>query len=295
MTILLMLTGVAAIAAPGLRPAALLRAHPRPFTRLATLSVAVGLACVVVALMLSVGVGLLHLEFGHRSSNPDHLAPEGTVGALVAAGALALITIRTTRLAARSTRMRRQATPDTWLGERRRGGDHDLTVLPTPEPIAFSITDRRRTNVVISEGLRATLDDDTLRLVIDHELAHARAHDRLVLLVARWLDALVPFTGRTSTAMRVAAERAADEEATGTDPVPRSRLAAHLARNAPMVASCATACAPYRADQLTRQPSRAPATMACAVGGLLALGVIAGAVLAHATDDIGPYLALLAG
>ncbi|MDE0802673.1 MAG: M48 family metalloprotease [Acidimicrobiales bacterium] len=298
MTILLLLTGLVAIAVPGIRPAVLLRAHPRSFTRLASLAVGVGLACVLLALLLSVAVGLLHLEFGHRSGGPDHLAPEGTLGAVIAAVVLTILVIRAADLAVRSHRTTRRARPDAWLGHHHRTGGHDLTVLPTPEPIAFSIAGRRRTTIVISEGLQASLDEHTLRLVIDHELAHARAHDRRLLLLARCLDALAPaapFAGRSSAAMRIAAERAADEEATGIDPALRARLAAHLARPPGALARCELGCGSYRAEQLVQGPSRAPVTMAGAVGGLLVIGMIAVAVLAHATNDISPYLALLAG
>lgn len=298
MTILLLLIGLAAIALPGLRPATLLRSDPRVFTRLAAASVGAGLISILIGLLLSVSVGLFHLEFGHQDTSADHLAPEGAPGALVAAVVLVVLGARTILLASRSHRARRRTQPDEWLGHHQPAAEHQLTVLPTSDLVAFSIANRRGTTVVISEGLRDRTDTGTLQLIIRHELAHSRARDSRLLTLSRYLDvigAIAPFAARTSAAIRVAAERAADEEAAGSDPTPRSQLAAYLAQSSSTLASCAPECDTYRAEQLIRPSSREPVIVASAFAGLLAVGCLAIAAVAHATSDLSPYLALLAG
>src|SRR3546814_3790608 len=114
-------------------------------------------------------------------------------------------------------RGRRAAHVDSWLGEHHDLGDHEVVVVPTSSPLAYSV-EGSPPQVVISEGLRDSIGDDLVALVIDHERAHLRARHGRALLVAALADGAFGWsTGvlRSTTALRLAGERAADETAAG--------------------------------------------------------------------------------
>lgn len=296
MTILLLMCGLVAVALPALRPHPLIEASPRWFARLASVTVVIGLVCILTALALSTAVGGLHLLRGTPSEPVDHLAPEGVPGSLVAAALLAWIATRCAMFTSRSARARSIARADGWLGQHEPMDDHDLVVLPTVDPVAYNVPGRRA-QVVISEGLAAQLDDEMLRFVIDHERAHLRAKDRRNVLVALALETAVPFvpwTTRTATSIRVAVERAADEEAAGVEPTRRRRLARDIEGLAPVLgARCGTNLVRFRSRHLASAPAESRTLVVLATAGIAAVTAVAASVALHASDDVSPYLALL--
>lgn len=117
--------------------------------------------------------------------------------------------------AARVTRTRRRAIIRGDIGARTSHGGYDLVVLPLDRPVALSIPGRRP-QILVTDGLRALLDPDALDAVLGHEVAHLRLHHGRFLVLAAMLD--VAFVGlppvrASTTALRAALERAADEAA----------------------------------------------------------------------------------
>ncbi|QGG96247.1 M56 family metallopeptidase [Actinomarinicola tropica] len=292
MTVLLLLCGLVAVALPGIRPRPLVAASPRWFARLSAVAVAMGLVCIAAALALSAAVNLL---LASPASTAGHLAPGGRGGSIVATLLSVWIICRTAPLLIRARSAHKAARADGWLGEHRRTDTHDLVVLPTTIPVAYNVPGRR-SQIVISEGLRQQLDEDMLHFVIDHERAHLRAKDRRATVLTLTLEAVVPFLPfamRTAAAMRVAIERAADEAAAGSEISRRRRLAANIQGVALHVrASCAPEMTQFRARQLAVAPTEAHPLVAAAAAGIALVGASALSVAFHTSGHFAPYLAL---
>lgn len=295
MTILMLLWGVAALALPGVRPRPLLVSHPRWFVRLAVTSIVVGIACVVISLVLSVTVATLRLVVP-TPTLISHLAPEGAAGAGVALVLLVWTLSRGALVVKRARRGQRLAHVDRWIGEHHGDADGDVIVVPTAATVAYSIPGREP-QIVISEGLCNRLDDDIVRFVIDHERAHLRAKDRRPIVLAGLVDSVfgsLPFVTRSTVALRVAVERAADEEAAGLEPARRRRIAEAIGRQA---GALGVACGPelvrFRVARLATIAPAATVRQAAAVVGVGILTVGAVSVAVHAGADVSPYLALL--
>ena len=296
MTVLLLLLGLAAIALPGIRPRPLIEASPRWYTRLSVLSSVAGIAGVVCAASLSTFVGVVHLLLGVPSTPVDHRAPEGSLGAVVAAGALAWVVVRSAIFAARVRRMRRACRADGWLGEHGIVGDVDLVVLPTAAPLAYSVPGPRP-QIVISQGLRNQIDGELLRFVVDHERAHLRSRHSKVVLVAAILETAfhpVPGAARTAIALRLAVERAADEDAAGPEPARRRHLAREIAvHGARIRSSCGDEIVQFRSRSLAANADRSSWRVGLAATGVAGVLAAALSVAFHASTDFGPYLAML--
>lgn len=296
MTLLLLFCGITAIALPGVRPRPLIEADPRSFTRLATISVVVGVAAVVGALTLSGSVGAMHVVLGRPNTSVDHLAPEGDLGAVVAAALLAWVVVRSVVLGVRVVKARRTSRAEGWLGDHERLGGVELVVLPTDTPVAYNVPGRRP-QIVISQGLRRQVDADLLRFVVDHERAHLRSRHGVVVLLAAALDgafSFVPGSARAALAMRLAVERTADEEAAGTEPLRRRRLARGMAAHgAQMQVRCGDEVVLFRSRTLAARSERSPWVLGRAAGGVAAVALGGVSLAVHATVDFQPYLAML--
>ena len=295
MTVLLLLVGLVSVALPGVR-LRVVDPEPRWFVRLTVVALLLGLACLGMALVLSMTIGALYAMTGASDSPGVHLAPEGGVGAVVAAGLLAVFASRAVSICVRARERNRCARAEGWLGEHRPDGSHDLVVLPIDRPVAYSVSGRCP-QIVISQGLRQSLDDDVLEFVIGHERAHLRARHRRALVLATVVEGLlpsVPWATRSAAALRIAVERAADEEAAGTELGRRRRLALEIAR---MSGRLSVACGPdlvrFRANRLSTSPHNSPIGIGIAAVGLVAVALAALSALSHVSGDVSPYLALL--
>jgi len=117
-----------------------------------------------------------------------------------------------------------------WLGEHRHFDGWELVVLPCDELFALSVPGNPA-QVVVSRGMSTTLAPPELDAVVAHERSHlANRHHRYLLLVAvvGRAFAFVPGVRRSVSALRVALERWADEDAAGRSD--RRCVAAALAR-----------------------------------------------------------------
>lgn len=96
----------------------------------------------------------------------------------------------------------------------------DLVQLPTPALVAYSIGDPDP-QIVVSEGLIAFLAPEELDMVVGHEAAHVRdGHGRILRFLAA-LEYPLPSLRWTTSSVRLAVERSADEAAIGRNPVLR--------------------------------------------------------------------------
>jgi len=112
-----------------------------------------------------------------------------------------------------------------------------LQVVDVAEPLV-ALIGAWRPRIVASESVRAACDPEEFREVLAHEAAHCAAWDNLRLLLLVATPDLIAWTrlGAILTARwRAAAEREADQRATGADPQRRLALASALIKVARLV------------------------------------------------------------
>lgn len=296
MSVTLIVLGGIALVLPGLRPSFVLRGNPAWFAVLHALSLLLGLVALLVGLGVSAAVGVIALVVGAPAARlGDHLAPGGVIVDAAAALALLVLGSRALVVARRTRRLRRAARAEAWLGEHRREADHVLVVVPTAEAVAYCVPGPPP-QVVLSQGVLDHLDGPLVAFVIGHERAHLRRKHHRLLQVATVADALLgalPPVARSAAMVRLAVERAADEDAAGVTLHERRRGALALRRLAAIQRTADPAVARYRARQLLVAPKR---PLSFALAAATALGVLAATVVGvagHAGADLPGLLALL--
>ena len=298
MSLLLVICGLAALVLPGMRAANVLRGHPHWFARLDAIALLLGIVTVLLGLGLSIGVGAVHLVAGTSLWRyQGHLAPGGILASSTSTLLLGYILWRLIAVMHQGRRARDLARPDSWLGHHQHHQGHELVVVPTDDFLAYAV-DGSPPQIVISEGLRDRLDDDMIGFVIEHERAHLRLRHHRYLLVAALVDALFgarwPIT-RSTLALRLAVERAADEDAAGSDPWRRDRVGAGLARlsGTELAVGFTPDALVYRARLLAAPAPHLAQLELFASGGLVALSLLTLSIAAHATGDMPALLGLL--
>lgn len=289
--------GVMALTLPGMRPRLSLRGNPSCFVRLDALALGLGVTTVATGLAVSATIGAMYFAAG--GSGPwygSHPAPGGSAASLVSAALLGAMITRGARFMRRVRQARGVARVEGWLGRHHDCGDHDLVYVPTPAPVAYSVHGARP-QVVISDDLAALLGTDGLSFVIDHERAHLRRRHQRYLLLAALVDALaghVASVARSTLALRLAVERAADEEAAGADARRRRRFAASLRLLAatPSLPGADPESLRYRAHHLRSAPA-GPAVHREVVAaiGIVVLGAILTATMGHVRGDLPALIA----
>jgi Zn-dependent protease with chaperone function len=125
-------------------------------------------------------------------SDSAGLAPQVTLGAIVAAAALMSI-LAGARLARTISGMRVRAHEHAeavrLVG--RRTGDPDVVIVEATEPAAYCVSGRPPVIVVTSAAV-AALDDHELSAVLAHERAHLTGHHSLAVTTLRGLAAVFP-------------------------------------------------------------------------------------------------------
>ena len=297
MTLALVVCGVVALLLPGLRPTTALYGHPRWFSTLAASALVLGLAAIVAGLVTAVGVGVVHLVAGTAlMTYGAHLAPGGMIASSVAALVLAWIMARLALLGWRVRRGRRRARADGWLGSHHRSDEgHDLVVLPTRHPVAYSV-DGSPPQIVISDGMRWQASE-LVDFIIDHERAHLRRGHRRHLFIAAAAESTfgpVPLVRRSAMVLRLAVERSADEDAAGRDGRRRRLVGTTLGRlNANLIAVCTPEAVRYRAMHLSLPAPAAGRVELGATVGLVALGAITLTIVMHIGTDVPALLGTL--
>jgi hypothetical protein len=284
-SVTLLIVGATLLMAPGAARPWLRRLPPRDWADLVTAALVAGLVLVEVGLatlaaptvLRSVGwSGLARAcERMFRS-----LAVGGPlVGWLSAAGTLALAGRAGWRLLC-IRRLHRRARVEPALGEHYQRGDCELVILPSREPVAYSLGGRRP-QVVLSTGLTSALSAAQLDAVIGHERSHLRHRHGRRLAAAAAVDAaarIIPGVRGSTASLRTALERWADEDTAGSDGDARARLrsallaAAHAAV-APEVAAFGGAYAAVERVAALGRPAPAPALVERALAWAVLVGV----------------------
>ena len=224
MLFVLVASGLALLALPGLTRRAGRRLHPAEWAGLC------GMAVVGGALVVEAGALLYAAPMVARWSRAPGLAdlcqrmlgplaPGGWVAGSLAVGVALILPARGGVSRARAARVARLAHVERGLGTRRRVGDHEVVVLPTAQLVAVSVPPRPGRwpgQIVVSDGLVDALAPGELDAVVRHEAAHLRHGHHRHLLAAAAVDhafAWFPAARWSTAALRVALERWADEDA----------------------------------------------------------------------------------
>ena len=292
MTLALVVVGVLAVMLPGMRPCLSLRGDPRWFVRLDALALGFGAIAVTAGLAASAVLVPALLAMGNSPRwYGTHLVPGGAAASLLSAAALGVVGARTICFWRRLRRARRAVRVEGWLGRHEHCGDHDVVFVPAPEPVAYSVHGERG-QVVVTDGLASALSAEALSLVIAHERAHLRRRHGRYLALAALVEAIGGGIGpvsRASLALRLAVERAADEEAAGADLRDRLRLASALRRLA-MTSPAGRAdgdALRYRARLLRSTPGGGrPGREVVAAVGIVALLVLSVFTTAHLGSEV---------
>jgi Zn-dependent protease with chaperone function len=183
--------------------------------------VVAGLFLLSLCFLPSLGVlsGLMVDHCGHHDDAHPHLclvhppalhvspARALLVGGMAAAATAALLvsTLRTRRLHRSLAALSLSTTHDPERG---------VALLDSPLPLSFT-AGLFRPRIYLSPALVRSLPAEMVAVVVEHERAHVRRRDGLVLLAARWLS-LVHLPGvrsRLLADLSLAIEEACDEEA----------------------------------------------------------------------------------
>lgn len=231
MSLVLVALGLALLALPGALAARGAALAPAEWCRTVAVSLRVGRVAVQLGLAMLAAPVLLEALGARGAAHTCHRSFHGgvpvpwLVGGM-AAGLLALVTVRSLGAYRRDAHALDRLRVPRWLGSHRRSGGVDVVSLPTDEVVAYAVPGRPG-QIVISSRLSGALAADELAAVVDHERAHLRHRHHALLRLAADLDARVPevgFVRRSTGVLRLAVERWADEDAAAVTPAGRSAV-----------------------------------------------------------------------
>lgn len=220
MSAVVVVAGLALLALPGVAAPFARQLRPREWHRSNRLAMGLGAVAVEFGLVLA-AVPLLSSAAGVDSVTDacDHLLGPVLAGGAVAGWASAAASVALLAVAGaahrRTRRLLRATRIDGWLGEHKELPDATLVVLPTDAVVAYA-TPGSSPQVVVSRGLVRALGPDEVDAVVRHELAHLRSRHHRDLGLAAVVDAAlgwVPGMRASTAALRLSAERSADEDA----------------------------------------------------------------------------------
>lgn len=247
MTLLLFVLGLGLLVLPGVTAAPSRVLAPPIRARAAQASLGLGLGTVAFALGTRASPALFHAAGWHAMANAcaktfGTVLPGSPVVGWLAGGTVLVLGARLGFEWRRAQRSARAAYVEAGLGLHFDAPDSEVVILPAAGPLAYSV-ERPSAQIVISAGLIERLSDAQLTRVLRHERSHLRhRHQRALMLLAS-IDATLGWMPgvRTSTAVvRVAFERWADEDASGTAPASRECLRAALLATAGVTPFAAT-------------------------------------------------------
>jgi Zn-dependent protease with chaperone function len=271
MTLLLLGCGLSLLILPAVMRPAGRRLPPWEWAKLCASLLAIGWVVVQASLLLHAAptllraVGLERLaELCEHALGP--VAPGGPLLGVAAGGAAGAVALLAARSLLAARRRQRLVRVEAGIGWHRQLGGHELVVLPSSAPVAFS-TAGRTGQVVVSQGLIAALSDAEVAAVLRHEVAHVHHRHQRYVLLARVVEhsvGLLPLVHGATGALRCALERWADEEAASGDATSRASVHAALLRLAelattPEVAAFTTpGTVAERLDALQTDPTGGP-------------------------------------
>ncbi|MFF8594095.1 M48 family metalloprotease [Streptomyces sp. NPDC015220] len=280
MTALLLLPLLLPFAVPALARRALDRLAPVAALRVLTLTVVVLAGCSLAALGGFVLTGLLKLPVFAALGDLVHplsTAPGPLVGpaAALSVGALAVSAGALGRSALREFRAFRSARTE--AGRRPAAGD--LCVVDSPHPDAYALPGRPH-RIVVTTAMLRSLDAAEREALFAHERAHNRGGHHYFLAAAELAAHCHPALRPVRGAIRLAAERAADEAAARA--VGDRRLTARAIARAALAAQEAGSTRPRFAPAAASGPvpQRVRALLAAPHTPRRAAGLIAALLLA---------------
>jgi Peptidase family M48 len=237
MTLLLLGCGLGLVVIPAVARPLGRRLPPWEWAKACAGLLAIGWVVVEASLLLQAAPTLLRAAGLERvAALCEHalgpVAPGGPLVGVVAGAVAAAVAWLAARSVFAARRHRRLVRVEAGIGWHAQVGGHELVVLPSREPVAFS-TAGRPGQVVVSQGLLAALSAAEVAAVLRHELAHVyHRHQRYLLLACAVEQSLgvVPLVQAATGALRCAVERWADEEAAGGDATSRASVHAALLR-----------------------------------------------------------------
>jgi Zn-dependent protease with chaperone function len=220
MSAVLVLTGLALLALPGVVASPARHLRPSEWRRLNRVAIRLGFMMVALGLVLA-AVPMVLDAAGVESVAEvcHHLLGPAAPGGAITGGVSLTISLALFAVAGagrrRSRRLQRAARIEGWFGDHTRLPDATLVVLPTDAVVAYA-TPGSPAQVVVSRGLTSALGSDELDAVVRHELAHLRNRHHRDLVLAGVVDATlgwIPGLRASTAALRLSIERSADEEA----------------------------------------------------------------------------------
>ncbi len=284
MNLALLAAGAALLIVPAWTAPLGRRLLPRDWARLTAASLWIGLLTVRLGLLATAAPTLLRAAGVHALAAACHeaLGPSTPGGAVSGwAGAIALVVVQTRILRAhrRSRSQLRACRVEPWLGRHHDERGSELVIVPAPQPVAYAVGGPVP-QVVVSEGLVQVLTPDELTAVIQHERCHLRYGHHRYMQVGLAVDAAfgdLPVVRRSTTTLRLAVERWADEAA--ADQTCRATLRRALEKvvvsmldAVPAFTTAETIC--ERLDALDADPQAVSVGWRCAAA-LPALGLVA--------------------
>jgi Zn-dependent protease with chaperone function len=217
---ILLLTGLALLAMPGVVASRAGQLRPDEWRRLNRVAIRLGSTMVAVALVGAAAPVTMDVAGIDSVAAVCHhiLGPAAPGGEVVGSASWALTAALVTVAYAarrRSRRLQRSARIDGSVGEHRDLADATLVVLPTDAMVAYA-TPGSPSQVVVSRGLTRALRPDEFDAVVRHELAHLRHGHYRDLVLAGVVDATLgwlPGLRASTAALRLSLERTADEVA----------------------------------------------------------------------------------
>ena len=236
MSVVLLATGLLALAMPGLLGRWGRTLAPAEWARTVRASLLVGVGAVGFGLLFVAAPVVFRAAGAHDAADACHRmlgpsVPGGELSGLAAGSVGLIIAWRIGTGSMRTSRTQRTLRVEPWLGYHERGPELDLVVLPTDELVAYAVRGPQD-QVVVSAGLLRTLDEDELAAVIAHERSHLDHGHTRHLSIATVLDASlgwIPAIGQSCRELKLVVERWADEDA-GTTGAGRAALGRALTK-----------------------------------------------------------------
>jgi hypothetical protein len=230
--------GFALLALPGLMHPVGRRIQPGPWATLSAIALGGGALLIVVSALL-VASPLILMTFGFTTLARacEHmlgqLSPSGPLAAIIGLALASSVCF----VGAKAVQHARHLRDLTYLGAgvgARHGhqGPYELIMLPDRRPFALSVAGPGGTGqVLVSEGLVASLSPSEFDVVCAHEAAHLRLFHRRYLVLSLAVEAgfwFWPPVKKSAWTLEVALERRADEVAAGAFSGARATLRSAL-------------------------------------------------------------------
>ncbi len=255
MTLVVALAGFGLLQLPWLLRGRLTQLSPGEWTRSTSVNLRVGLALVQFGLLATAAPTVLSGAGAHDAADTcsqllGPSTPGGDLTGWVSLAVLGWMLLARWRARRHVHEVTEALRIEPWAGSHTQCDGYDLAVIPASRPLAYSVPGPHP-QVVVSEGLRDAMTAEELAAVIRHEASHLRRrHHRELLLTCEieTIFARLPALARSTSVLRLAVERCADEDAI-VRPEDRNEVRRALTKTAVSIAGAVTAFTPAETIQ----------------------------------------------